>query len=105
LEKKLKLKDVITSSICTIVDRTCYIFSGKIVPFNCEILLGQDWRERFGNQFQIPLLNITLPIYSETIVLIPTNEQGKRLVDTQEVQESTFCSSSVVNAKILHFFV
>jgi hypothetical protein len=25
-EKKLKLKDVITSSICTIVDRTCYFF-------------------------------------------------------------------------------
>jgi hypothetical protein len=25
-KKKLKLKDVITSSICTIVDRTCYIF-------------------------------------------------------------------------------
>ena len=50
------------------------------LPMNCEILLGQDWLERFEYQFQISSLRIYLPAYSETLVLFPTTEQGNRLV-------------------------
>ena len=46
------------------------------LPMNCEILLGQDWLERFGYQFQIPSLGNNLPAYSETLVRIPTAAQG-----------------------------
>jgi hypothetical protein len=44
------------------------------LPVNCDILLGQDWLEKFGYQFQIPSLGISLPAYSETLVRIPTTE-------------------------------
>ena len=60
------------------------------LPMNCELLLGQDWLERFGYQFQIPDLGITLPAQSETFVRIPTTEQGSRLVEAQELQEKCF---------------
>jgi len=66
---------------------------------NCEILLGQDWLERFGYQFQIPSLGINLPAYSETLVHIPTSEKGNRLVEAQELEENVFCASSVVECK------
>jgi len=69
------------------------------LPMNCEILLGQDWLERFGYQFQIPSLGINLPAYSETLVRIPTTEKGNRLVEAQELQENVFCTSSVVECK------
>jgi hypothetical protein len=59
-------------------------------------LLGQDWLERFGYQFQIPNLGINLPAYSETLVLFPTTKKGSRLVEAQELQENIFCASSVV---------
>jgi len=65
-------------------------------PMNCEILLGQDWLERFGYQFQVPSLGINLPAYSETLVRIPTTEKGNRLVEAQELQDDIFCASSVV---------
>ena len=68
----------------------------KELPMNCDILIGQDWLERFGYQFQIPSLGITLPAYSETVVRIPTTEKGSRLVEAQELQENVFCASSVV---------
>ena len=71
----------------------------KTLPLNCDILLGQDWLERFGYQFQIPSLGITLPAYSETVVSIPTTEQGSPLVEAQELQENVFCASSVVDCK------
>jgi hypothetical protein len=38
------------------------------LPMNCDILIGQDWLERFGYQFQTPSLGINLPAYSETLV-------------------------------------
>ena len=66
------------------------------LSMNCDILLGQDWLERFGYQFQIPDLGINLPAYSETLVRIPTTEKGSRLVEAQELQENIFCASSVV---------
>ena len=66
------------------------------LPVNCDILLGQDWLERFGHQFQIPDLGINLPAYSETVVQIPTTEKGSQLVEAQELQENIFCASSVV---------
>jgi hypothetical protein len=34
------------------------------LPMNCDILLGQNWLERYGCQLQIPSLGITLPAYS-----------------------------------------
>ena len=66
------------------------------LPMNCEILLGL---ERFGYQFHIPSLGINLPAYSETLVRIPTTEQGNRLVEAQELQDNIFCASSVVECK------
>ena len=69
------------------------------LPMNCELLLGQDWLERFGYQFQIPSLGINLPPYSETLVHIPTTEKGNRLVEAQELQENIFCASGVVECK------
>jgi hypothetical protein len=71
----------------------------KTLPMNCDMLLGQDWLERFGYQFRIPALGINLPAYSETLVRIPTTKQGNRLVEAQELQESVFCASSVVECK------
>ena len=68
----------------------------KRLPMDCEVLIGQDWLERFGYQFQIRELGITLPAYSETIVRIPTTEKGSRLVESQELQENVFCASSTV---------
>ena len=35
----------------------------KSLPMNCDMLLGQDWLERFGYYFQIPSLGITHPAY------------------------------------------
>jgi hypothetical protein len=66
------------------------------LPMNYDLLLGQDWLEKFGFNFQIPSLGITLPAYSETLVRIPTQEKGNRLVEAQELQENIFCASSVV---------
>ena len=63
------------------------------------MLIGQDWLEKFGYDFQIPSLGITLPAYSETIVRIPTQEKGTRLTEAQELQENIFCASSVVDCK------
>jgi hypothetical protein len=34
-----------------------FLFVGDL-PMNCDILLEQDWLERFGYQFQIPHLGI-----------------------------------------------
>ena len=67
------------------------------LPTDCEVLLGQDWLERFGCQIQIPSLgvNINLPAYSETVVRVPTTENG-RFIEAQELQENVFCASSVV---------
>ena len=69
------------------------------LPMNYDLLIGQDWLEKFGYDFQIPSLGITLPAYSETIVRIPTQEKGNRLVEAQELQENIFCASSVVDCK------
>ena len=66
------------------------------LPVNCDILLGQDWLERFGYQFQIPDLGINLPAHSETLVRVPTTEKGSRLIESQELQENIFCASGVV---------
>jgi len=66
------------------------------LPIKCDILLGQDWLERFGYQFQIPELGINLPAYSETLVRIPTTEKGSRLLAAEELEENIFCASSVV---------
>jgi hypothetical protein len=68
----------------------------KKLPMNCDLLLGQDWLERFDYQFQIPDLGINLPAYSEPVVRIPTSEKGSRLIEAQELQENIFCASSVV---------
>ena len=65
------------------------------LPLNCDIL-GQDWLERFGYQFQIPNLGINLPSYSETSVQIPNTKKGSRLVKAQKLQENILCVSSVV---------
>jgi hypothetical protein len=62
----------------------------------CDILLGQDWLERFGYHFQIPSLGISLPAYSETLVRVPTLERGSRMIEAQELQENVFCASGVV---------
>ena len=58
------------------------------LPMNWELLLGQDWLERFWYQFKIPSLGINLPAYSETLVRVSTTEQGNRLVEAQELQEN-----------------
>jgi len=73
------------------------------LPMNCEILLGQDWLERFGYQFQIPSLGNNLHAYSETLVRIPTTEKGNRLFEAQELQDKVFCASSVVEFKDFSF--
>jgi hypothetical protein len=57
------------------------------LPVSCDILLGQDWLERFGYQFQIPDLGINLPAHSETLVRVPTTEKGSRLIESEELQE------------------
>jgi len=58
------------------------------LPMNYDLLIRQDWVEKFGFDFHIPSLGITLPAYSETIVRIPTQEKGSRLVAAQELQET-----------------
>ena len=75
----------------------------QTLPLNCDLLLGQDWLEKFGYQLQIPSLGITLPAYSETVVSVPTTEQGSRLVEAQELQENVFCASSIVDCKNASF--
>jgi len=75
----------------------------KELPINCDILIGQDWLERFGYQFQIPSIGITLPAYSETVVRIPTTEKGSRLLEAQELQENIFCASSIVECVDSYF--
>jgi hypothetical protein len=66
------------------------------LTMNYDLLLGQDWLEKFGFNFQIASLGITLPPYSETLVRIPTKEKGNRLVEAQVLQENIFCASSGV---------
>ena len=48
------------------------------LPMNYDMLLGQDWLERFGFDFQIPSLGINLTAYSETLVRIPTRERESK---------------------------
>jgi hypothetical protein len=62
----------------------------KSLPMNCDLLLGQEWLERSWYQFQIPSLGITLAAYSESVVRIPTAEQGTRLVEAEELQQKVF---------------
>jgi hypothetical protein len=64
------------------------------LPMKCDILLGQNWLERFSYQFQITDLGIKLKAYSETLVRIPTTEKSRRLLETVELQENIFCASS-----------
>ena len=66
------------------------------LPMDCNVLIRQDWLERFGYQFQIPNLGIKLPACSETLIRIPTSERGTRLIEAQELQENVFCASIVV---------
>jgi len=68
------------------------------LPMNCDTVLGQGWLEQNGCRLQIPSMKIEilLPAYSETLVRIPTTEKGSRLVEAQELQESVFCASSIV---------
>jgi hypothetical protein len=66
------------------------------LPMNHDLLLGQDWLERFGFQLRIPSLGITLPAYSETLIRVPTREKRNRLVEAQELQENVLCASNVV---------
>ena len=66
------------------------------LPVNCDILLGQDWFERFGYQFQIRDLGINLSAHSETLVWVPTTEKGSQLIESQELHENMFCASGVV---------
>jgi hypothetical protein len=66
------------------------------LPVGCDLLIGQDWLERFGYHFQIPQLGINLPAHSETLVRIPTKEKGTRLIESQELQDNIFCASSIV---------
>jgi len=63
---------------------------------DCDVLIGQDWLECFGYQFQISNLGINIPTCSETLVRIPTSEKGTRLIEAEELQENVFCASSVV---------
>ena len=44
------------------------------LPMDFDVLIGQDWLERFGYQFQIPNLGINLPACFETLIRIPTSE-------------------------------
>jgi hypothetical protein len=67
------------------------------LPMDCDLVIGQDWLGRFGYHFSIPSLGIDLPAYSETIVRIPTNEKGVRLIESQELQQNVFCASSIVD--------
>jgi hypothetical protein len=69
------------------------------LPMDYDVILGQDWLERFGFQIRIPSLDVTLPAYSETLVRIPIHATGYRLVEAQEIQENVFCASSVVECK------
>ena len=66
---------------------------------------SQDWLERFGYKFKITSLGISLPAYSETLVRIPTTEEGNRLFEAQELQVNVSCASSVVGCKDSSFFV
>ena len=75
----------------------------KSLRMECEILLVQDFLERFGYQFQIPCLGINLPAYSETLVRIPTTEQGNRFFEAQELRKNIFCASSVVECRFFIF--
>jgi hypothetical protein len=68
----------------------------ETLPMNYDLTLGQNWLEKIGFKFQIPSLGVTLPAYSETLVRIPTQEKGNRLVAAQEIQENVLCASSVV---------
>jgi hypothetical protein len=65
------------------------------LPMDCDTVIGQDWLERFGYQFQIPNLGINLPACSETLIRIPTTEKGIQLIETQELHENVLCASSV----------
>jgi hypothetical protein len=38
------------------------------LPMNYDLLLGQDWLQKLGFNFEIPSLGITIPAYSETII-------------------------------------
>jgi hypothetical protein len=69
------------------------------LPMDYDVILGQDWLERFSFQLQIPSLGFKLPAYSETLVRVPTQVTGSRLVEAQEIQENIFCASSVVECK------
>jgi hypothetical protein len=69
------------------------------LPMDYDVILGQDWLERFGFQLQIPSLGVKLPAYSETLIRVPTQVTGNRLVEAQEIQENIFCASSVVECK------
>jgi hypothetical protein len=66
------------------------------LPVNYDLLLGQDWLEKFGFNLQTPSLGINLPAYSETLVRIPARERGNRIIEAQDLQENVFCASSVV---------
>jgi hypothetical protein len=66
------------------------------LPRNHDIILGQDWLEKVGYNFQIPSLGIILPAYLETLVKIPTKEKGAHLIESKELQENVFCASSIV---------
>ena len=65
----------------------------------CDVLLGQDWLERFGYEFWMLPLSMTFSAYLETVVRVSTTEKGYRLVEAHELQEKVFCTFGVVECK------
>ena len=71
----------------------------ETLPLNYDLVIGQDWLKRFGVQFSIPTLGVTIPARSEKIVKFPTNETGTRLIESQELEPNIFCASSITQCK------
>jgi hypothetical protein len=78
---------------CHIVDR---------LPRNLDIILGQDWLEEAGYNFQ-KREPIMIPPYSEQVIRCRTSERGVCFIEHQLLQPGLMAASSLVNCQANEF--
>jgi hypothetical protein len=78
----------------------CYVVDN--LPRNLDIILGQDWLDKAGYEFQKKISTI-IPPYSEQVVKCKTNEKGTRFIEHQILKPGLICASSLVNCENFEF--
>jgi hypothetical protein len=88
--------EVIIENTLEPVKQLCYVVDS--LPRKLDMILGQDWLEKEGYNFQKNTPIIIHP-YSEKVVKCKTQEKGVRFIEHQVTQPGLICATSLVNCE------